>query len=174
MTNSITKELHRSVLIDALSRAFNSSGEQRLDISVSKVVAVRPPIVTFRLYTGHCPWRRNTPTTKVVPTVGVASTESCLNSPDDGRFHPDRDSTRRSVKVCNGYDCFSNSQTSHLRPKTMLRIARSVAYDIVQSRSSRKSMMLRHHAGCSANQSIDSKVSHHMYRNTQKQNKTDE
>ena len=130
--------------------------------------------MTFQLYTGHCHWSRNIQTTKVVPTVGVASTESCLNSPDDGRFHPDRDSTRRSVKVRNGYDCFSNSQTSHLRPKTMLRIARSVAYDIVQSRSSRKSMMLRHHAGCSANQSIDSKVSHHMYRNTQKQNKTDE
>ena len=164
MTNSITKELHRSVLIDVLSRASTAAGNS--DSIVLYRIHCSPPThrdlsVIYANYKSSSDGRRRL-------------NGKLLNSPDDDRFHPDRDSTHRSVKVRNGYDRFSNSQTSHLRPKTMLRIARSVAYDIVQSRSSRKSMMLRHHAGCSANQSIDSKVSHHMYRNTQKQNKTDE
>jgi hypothetical protein len=99
--------------------------------------------------------------------------EKCLEGPDDSRFYPDRDPTRRPVKVRNGYCGLSNRQTARLRPKTMLRIACSVAYDIVQSRSSRKSMMLRHHAGCSANQSIASKVSHYVQTHT-KTKQTDE
>jgi hypothetical protein len=39
--------------------------------------------------------------------------EKCLEGPDDSRFYPDRDPTRKPVKVRNGYCGLSNCQTSH-------------------------------------------------------------
>jgi hypothetical protein len=55
---------------------FNSSVDLRLDRSTGiEVVAVCPPTVIFRLYTGRYHWCINMQTTKVVPTVDVVSTE---------------------------------------------------------------------------------------------------